>query len=460
MEFVSSNPTGPLHVGHGRHAVLGDVVSRLLKAIGFKCYNEYYINDDGRQMDILALSVWLRYLAACGELIPFPMHAYKGSYVIDIANAVKVKHQLSFYYHSEQLFEGLPQESDENELYIDVLIQRAKQVLAENYAVIFKFALNSILEDIRADLSDFGVNFDNWFSEREFVATNVVDTLLIGWREKNYIYENEGAIWFRSTLFGDEKDRVLIRSNGQKTYFVNDVTYHLSKFQREFDIAIDIFGADHHGYIPRMKAAMLASSIDPERLLYLLVQFVTLYRGGQQAQMSTRGGNFVTLRELREEVGNDAARFFYIMRKNEQHMDFDLDLAKSQSNENPVYYVQYAHARICSVFRQVAERGLVYDEAIGLAQLNLLSEDRERQLVTVLSTYPDMITQAALNYEPHQLTHYLRELAMAFHTYYNATTFLVENMNLRNARLTLIAATRQTLRNGFNLLGISAPESM
>lgn len=460
VEFVSSNPTGPLHVGHGRHAILGDVICRLLNTIGFKSYREYYVNDDGRQMDILALSVWLRYLLLCGEEFSFPEKIYQGEYVIDIAKEIYHLQGDKYYFSQEKIFADCPRLVDE-ERYIDALIERAKLLLGEEYYLfIFDHALTSILADIKADLSDFGVQFDRWFSERELVKSGIVTRLLETWREQNYLYEKEGAIWFAATLFGDEKDRVLVRSNGQKTYFINDVVYHLSKFERQFDLAIDIFGSDHHGYVPRMKAAMLASNNNPERLLYLLVQFVTLYRGGEQVQMSTRGGNFVTLRELREEVGNDAARFFYVMRKHEQHIDFDLDLAKSKSNDNPVYYVQYAYARICSIFKQAHERGIQYDEENALKQVILLTETHERVLLQVLSLYPETITQAALNYEPHQLTHYLRGLAMAFHTYYNATPILIEEKNLRDARLALITAVQYTLRNGFNILGISAPESM
>src|SRR5579885_3666268 len=338
--------------------------------------------------------------------------------------------------------------------------RRAKALLGDKYEPVFILGLDNVLADIRDDLAEFGVHYDNWFSERQFISTDVVDKLLDKLKESGHVYEQDNGLWFKSTEFGDEKDRVLVRSNGQRTYFANDVAYHLSKFERGFDIAIDIFGADHHGYVPRMKAAMEASGINPERLVHLLLQFVTLYRGGSQVQMSTRSGTFVTLRELREEVGNDAARFFYVMRKGEQHIDFDLDLAKAQSNENPVYYVQYAFARICSVFKQLAERNLSYDEANGLSHLSLLSQPHERQLLNTISRYPDMIVNAALHYEPHQLTNYLRDLAADFHAYYNSHQFLVEDTGLRNARLALVTATRQTLLNGFNLLGISAPESM
>jgi len=463
VEFVSSNPTGPLHVGHGRHAAFGSVVANLLDMVGFKIHREYYVNDAGRQMDILAVSIWLRYLAICGESIVFPANAYRGDYVMEIAKTVYEKYGTACQVAFDQVVKNLPSDEPQGgdkEIYIDAMIDYAKKVLGAQYQLIFEMGLERILADIRGDLADFGVQYDNWFSERQLVQQKAVDTMLEKLQQNGQIYEREGALWFSSTNFGDEKDRVLVRSNGQGTYFANDVAYHLNKFNRGFDIVIDIVGADHHGYIARMKASMKACGIDPERLIFLLVQFVTLYRGGKQAQMSTRGGNFVTLRELREEVGKDVARFFYVMRKCEQHMDFDLDLAKSQSNENPVYYIQYAYARISSVFKQLAERNLAFDEANGLEHVPLLRQSHERQLLNTLSQYPDVILNAALQYEPHLLTHYLRDLAADFHSYYNANQFLVEEAALRDARLVLVSAVRQTLINGFTLLGINAPENM
>ena len=463
MEFVSANPNGPLHVGHGRHAAYGAVVSNLLEAVGFVVFREYYVNDAGRQMDILTVSVWLRYLGLCGENITFPVNAYRGDYVIEIARHMKENHGTAFQVPAQQVFESLPKDEPEGgdkELYIDALIQRAKQMLGGKYRTVFDIGLEGILADISQDLAEFGVSFDNWFSERAFVATPVVDDMLEKLCATGHTYEREGALWFRSTDFGDEKDRVLVRTNGVRTYFANDVAYHLNKFERGFDVAIDVFGSDHHGYLARMKAAVAASGINPERLIYLLGQFVTLFRKGEQVQMSTRSGEFVTLRELRNEVGNDAARYFYVMRKYDNHIDFDLDLAKSKTNENPVYYVQYAHARICSVFSQLNDRQLAYDEANGLAHLALLTAEQERDLFTLLSRYPDIITNAAIGYEPHLLTTYLRELAAGFHAYYNAQQFIVDDKALRDARLALVTAVRQILVNGFNLLGITAPTTM
>lgn len=463
IEFLSSNPTGPLHVGHGRLAAFGTIVANLLQAVGFKPYKEYYVNDAGRQMDILTVSVWIRYLNFNDANIPFPVNGYRGEYVLDIAKKMKNEYQNHFQVASDLILSSLPADENEGgdkEIYIDALIARAKEILKDQYQILYDFSCQYILRDIQQDLAEFGVNYDQWFSERQFTKTGVVNVLLEKLKSSGHVYQRDHAWWFRSTDFGDEKDRVLVRSNGQYTYFANDVAYHLDKFERGFDIAIDIFGSDHHGYTPRMKGAIEASGINPERLITLLMQFVTLYRGQKQIQMSTRGGSFVTLRELRHEVGNDAARFFYVMRKAEQHMDFDLDLATSQSNENPLYYIEYAYARIASVFRQMEERHLSYNEINGFAQVHQLILDHERQLLNTLSHYPDIIVNAALLYEPHQLTTYLRELATDFHAYYNAHQFLVEDENIRDARLVLIKAVRQVLLNGLSLLGIKPPDSM
>lgn len=464
IEFVSSNPTGPLHVGHGRHAAYGAAIANLLETIGFSVHREYYVNDAGRQMDIVAVSVWLRYLEVCGETLVFPANAYKGNYVLDIAHQLQKKYDKSLRIAVSPLFQDLPLDEPaggDKEIYIDAIIARAKDQLGEAaYNQVLGFSLDSILTDIREDLAEFGVHFQQWFSEREFIQTDVVDRMIQQLRKADLAYEKEGALWFRATNFKDEKDRVLQRANGQRTYFANDLAYHINKFERGFDLAIDIFGSDHHGYVPRMKAGLEAAGCEPNKLTYLLLQFVTLYREGKQVQMSTRSGSFVTLRELREEVGNDAARFFYVMRKYEQHMDFDLDLAKSQSTENPVYYVQYAHARICSVFRQLVEKSLTFDQTDGLAHLDQLNQAHELQLLGTLSRYGQIIIGAATYYEPQMLTHYLRELANDFHAYYNAQQFLVMDATLRNARLTLVVAVRQVLVNGLHLLGVSTPESM
>ncbi len=472
VEFVSANPTGPLHVGHGRGAAFGATVANLLEAIGFRVHREYYVNDAGRQMNILAVSIWLRYLEHCGEQFRFPSNGYRGDYVRDIAARLYAEHDGAYVASAAQVFQDTPPDeirneagevvaSGDKEAHIDALIERARALLgAHHYRYIFELGLNTILDDIRDDLREFGVTYDEWYSELTLTERGAVNKTINRLRDTDYIYEQDGALWFRSSAFGDEKDRVVQRENGQTTYFASDIAYHLEKFERGFDRVIDVWGADHHGYIPRVKAALQALGENPDRLDVLLVQFAILYRNGERAQMSTRSGEFVTLCELRQEVGNDAARFFYVMRKSEQHLDFDLDLAKSQSKDNPVYYIQYAHARICSVMRQLHEKGLSHDPARGQAQMALLVEPHEEVLLVALSRYSEVVETAALHHEPHQLAHYLRDLANAFHTYYNEHRVLVSDDALRDARLNLSVATRQVIKNGLALLGVSAPEVM
>ena len=466
VEFVSANPTGPLHVGHGRGAAYGATVADLLAAAGFNVHREYYVNDAGRQMDILATSVWLRYLDLCGEELVFPANGYKGDYIWDIAATLHRDGGDTYRHAATEVFADIPADEPaggDKEQHIDALIERAKALLGEtNYRTVFDAGLNTILGDIRQDLEEFGVVYDEWYSERSLVENGKVDQAVEELKTSGHVYEKNGALWFRSTDYGDEKDRVVERDNGVKTYFASDIAYHMHKLERGFERVIDVWGADHHGYVPRVKAALTAmgDQEDADKLDVLLVQFAVLYRGGEKVQMSTRSGEFITLRELRDEVGNDAARFFYVLRKCEQHMDFDLDLAKSQSNDNPVYYIQYAHARVCSVMRQLAEKGLSYDQAAGLGYVDHLSEAHEQGLLAKMARYPEVVETAALAHEPHQIAHYLRELANEFHTYYNAHQFIVEEEHTRQARLTLINATRQVIANGLNLLGVSAPETM
>ena len=461
IEFVSSNPTGPLHVGHGRGAAYGASVSNLLETVGFFVHREYYVNDAGRQMDILATSVWLRYLQLHGEHFAFPTNGYKGDYVKNIAEKLTAQASKKFCRELNHVFANVPQDEviegqGDKEAHIDVLIFNAKTLLGTDYRIVFDLALNDILADIREDLKEYGVEYDRWFSERSLIDTGAVERALHVLREKHYAYEQEGAWWFKSTEFGDDKDRVLVRANGEKTYFANDIAYHLNKLECGFDKVIDVLGSDHHGYIPRMRAVMQALAGRADALVVPLLQFVTLYRGTEKVSMSTRSGEFITLRELREEIGNDAARFFYVMRKADQHMDFDLELAKSKSNDNPVYYIQYAYARVCSVFRQVDEKKIVWKQD----HLEQLVEPQERELMKALSRYPEVIEAAALNYDPHMLANYLRELAAIFHNYYNVHSFLVDDEPLRNARLTLISAVQQVILNGLTLLGVSAPDKM
>ncbi len=464
VEFVSANPTGPLHVGHGRGAAYGAAVADLLEAIGYKVHREYYVNDAGRQMDILATSVYLRYLDFSGVELTFPSNAYQGDYVQDFAATLHRTYGNDLSHPAETVMKDIPPDEPQGgdkEVHIDALINRTKELLGpEKYREVFDLGMNEVLNNIRQDLKELGIEYDEWFSERSLTESGAVDAAIERLQASNHIYEKNGALWFKSTEFEDEKDRVVVRDNGQKTYFASDIAYHANKLERGFERVIDIWGADHHGYIPRVRAALRAIGDDDSKLDVLLVQFASLYRNGEKVQMSTRSGSYVTLRELRQEVGNDATRFFYVMRKCEQHMDFDLDLAKSRSNENPVYYIQYAHARVCSVLQQMKEKGLKRDEQRGVDNLQLLNEPHEQGLMLKISRYAQVLENAATSHEPHQLVHFLRELANEFHTYYNAHQFLVDDEILRDARLSLIVATRQVIFNGLKLLGVSAPESM
>ncbi|MHB1942578.1 MAG: arginine--tRNA ligase [Acidiferrobacteraceae bacterium] len=464
LEFVSANPNGPLHVGHGRGAAFGDSLSRLLEAAGWHVHREYYVNDAGRQMDILTVSVWLRYLEQSGETVPFPANGYRGAYVRTVAQGLAQEYGSAFTAAARAITEDLPPDEPEGgdkEQYIDALIRRARALLGPvHYARIHRFGLRAMLADIREDLEEFGVVYDNWFSERSLIDGDAVARALSELEAKGHVYREQGALWFRATTFGDEKDRVLVRENGVPTYFASDIAYHLDKIARGFDLCLDVWGADHHGHVPRIMAALSALGRDPRRLEVLLVQFTVLYRGKERVAMSTRSGDFVTLRDLRAEVGKDAARFFYVLRKNEQHMDFDLELAKSQSNDNPVYYIQYAHARIRSVFRQFEERGLAVPGNLADIDLTPLREPEERALMLEIGRYPEVVTEAARKFEPHQVAYYLRELANTLHSDYNAHGILTAEPAIRDARLALIEAARVVMANGLALLGVSAPERM
>jgi len=463
VEFVSANPTGPLHVGHGRGAAYGASVSNLLAAAGYEVQREYYVNDAGRQMNILAASVWLRYLQQAGEAIVFPSNGYQGDYVNDIAKQLHQQAGVRLKHSAAAVMADLHADAPEGdkEKHIDDLIERAQNLLgADDYGVVFDAGLDSIRDDIKHDLHGFGVDFENWFSERSLDQGEQVERAIAKLQEQGNVYQDGGALWFRSTDFGDDKDRVVKRDNGQTTYFASDIAYHLNKFERGFDTVINVWGADHHGYITRVKAALQALGIDPARLVVKLVQFAILYRGQERVQMSTRSGSFVTLRELREEVGKDASRFFYVTRKAEQHMDFDLELAKSESKDNPVYYIQYAHARICTLIRKLAEKDMAWDQNQGLAQLDKLTETAEIDLMQQIERYPEVIANAASNHEPHQVAHYLKDLASNFHSYYNAHRMVIDDAELRNARMCLCMAARQVMANGLQLLGVDAPEQM
>lgn len=464
IEFVSANPTGPLHVGHGRGAAYGASLASILEAAGHRVEKEYYVNDDGRQMDILAVSVWLRYLELAGERVCFPDNAYQGDYVYEIAREVRSRHGDDLRHTGHEVSESLPADGDEGvdaELYIDALIARAKELLGEkDYQAVFAIALEAMLSDIRDDLDGFGVTFDRWYSERSLHESGALDQALATLKEKDWLETRNGAVWFKASELGDDKDRVVTRDNGRSTYFASDVAYLLDKLERCSGQSLYIFGADHHGYVPRLKAAAQGLGKDPDRLDFQLVQFAVLYRDGKKIQMSTRSGQFVTLRDLRDEVGKDAARYFYIMRSHEQHLDFDLDLAKSRANENPVFYIQYAYARIQSIFNKLDEAGQRHNQAIGEAAISQLVAEPEQILLRALGRYPEVIENAAKRRAPHILAHYLHEIAAQFHSWYNHAQFLVEDDDLRNARLNLAQATAHVLRNGLNLIGVSAPESM
>lgn len=484
VEFVSANPTSSLHVGHGRGAAFGMSVANLLEAVGYDVTREYYVNDAGRQMDILATSTYLRYLEINGKIIVFPTNAYKGDYVRDIAETLKNQHGDAYLHDFALIAKDVVDDakyvvnakgekellSGDKEAHIDGLIANSKALLGhDSYELFLNATLTGILADIKDDLNDFGVRYECWFSERSIDSE--IEPVLQVLDAKGYLYENDGNIWFRSTDFGDEKDRVVRRANGQTTYFASDIAYHKNKFDRGFDKVINVWGADHHGYVPRVKAALLALGIDADRLDVVLVQFVALWRGDEKVAMSSRSGDFVTLRDLRKEVGNDAARFYYVARKPEVHIDFDLELAKSQSKDNLVYYIQYAHARVCRVLEKLEASGLSVNDVIGAQQQELLVAPSEEELIKLLGAYPATLMRSATGYEPHILINYLKELAALFHGWYDGNRILPmsltsgntpsqSELDMMQARLRLSKAVRQVLANGLGLLGLSAPSSM
>ena len=463
VEFVSANPTGPLHVGHGRGAAYGATLGNLLKATGHDVYLEYYINDAGRQVDILGISIYLRYLELTGENVPFPSNGYKADYIGSVASALHAARGDALKRPASDLTRGVPADAPagDKEKHIDGLIENARRALgAQEFDFVVLFGRDALLADIRNDLDEYRVHYDRWYSERELNQSGAVDRAIDKLRASGHMYSKDGAEWFRSTDYGDDEDRVVIRANGEKTYFASDIAYHDDKRERGHDLLIDVWGADHHGYVTRVRGALMALGAPGDCFEVTLMQLVSLFRGGEKLSMGKREGNFVTLRDLRNEVGNDACRFFYLMRSHDQALDFDLELAKSRSTENPVYYVQYAHARVCSVMKELAARSYTHDAAGGAAHLALLGKHHEQAVITALSKYPETVEQAALNRAPHSLVHYLRDLANTLHTYYNAEKWIVEDSSLRNARLTLVIAVQQVIRNGLGILGVSAPESM
>ena len=459
VEYVSANPTGPLHVGHGRGAAYGATLVNLLKARGHQVEAEYYVNDAGRQMNILAVSVYLRYLETSGEDIVFPSAGYQGQYIAELGDTLhdNTGNSIAIAFH-DLVKDVTPDSETTKDAHIDGLIQNAKEALGDRWNLPFNLALHSILDDIQDDLSEFGANFDQWFSEKSLVTSGEIDQAIATLEDRGYLFEQDGALWFRSTDFGDDKDRVVRRDNGETTYFASDIAYIANKFSRGFDRIIYVWGADHHGYIVRIKAAAEALGFDPERLTIRLVQFAILYKEGERLQMSTRSGSFVTLRELRDDVGRDACRYFYVMRKADQHLDFDLSLATSQTKDNPVYYVQYAHARICRVLEGLNE--IPFDAARGLNHLTELTTQDELDLATAVGRFPEVVAKASDSLEAHLICYYLQELAADFHRWYNGTRLLVDDLQVRDARLALATAVQIVIRNGLDLLGVSAPRSM
>jgi arginyl-tRNA synthetase len=469
IEFVSSNPTGPLHVGHGRGAAFGASLANLLEFAGWRVDREYYVNDAGRQMDILTVSTWLRALSFMGVDLPFPPNGYQGDYVTQMAENLPEATRVGLFFDADTVLTHCPRLPDPSESlddqtrevriesHMDALIARAKVLLGERWFTLHSFVLREQLADCRQDLEEFGVVFDQWFSEQSLYDSGRVAQVVKSLDERGHLYRKAGALWFASTQFGDEKDRVVQRENGLYTYFASDIAYHDEKFSRGYTRIVNVWGADHHGYIPRVKAALTALGHDASKLDVPLVQFVSLFREGEKVQMSTRKGQFVTLRELRGETGRDAARFFYVLRKSDQHLDFDLSLATRQSSDNPVYYVQYAHARVHSLLRKWG-----HDPARLLdADLSRLGSEYETVLTQKLAEFPELIQNAALDYAPHSIAFYLKDLAAHFHSYYNAEVFVVkDNEALTEARLALALATARVIRSGLSLLGVNAPEQM
>jgi arginyl-tRNA synthetase len=459
LEYVSANPTGPLHVGHGRLAAYGASLANLLRATDHEVHEEYYVNDAGRQMDILTVSVWLRYAELLGEQLPFPENAYQGEYVTEIAQALHESQGDSLAADANAIVSVLENSEAGSEELLDLVIAQVRtQLGSDGFETVSSAALTSVLDDIKDDLDGFGVTPQNWYHERSLID-GAIERALKVLAEQNMLYTRDGATWFKARDFGDEKDRVVVRENGASTYFASDIAYHLEKRERGFDLLLDVLGADHHGYVARVRAGLEAMGEPVDCLEVRLVQFVALYRGREKVQMSTRSGEYVTLRKLRDEVGNDAARFFYVSRSNDQHLDFDLELAKTQSNDNPVYYIQYAHARVASMLRRMKAEGTSVEDP-GAGDLSMLAEEEERTLMIALSRYPEIVQLAAANRAPQHLVHYLRDTAAAFHAFYNSHRVLVDDLTLREARVALTLATQQVVRNGLSLLGVTAPDSM
>ena len=458
LEFVSSNPTGPLHVGHGRHAAFGDSLAKLLKKAGHLVETEYYINDAGRQIDILALSVLIEGVNLSGGKITPPKACYQGQYIKGIAKSINKKQLVSI--DNLSLTKIGTKDLDEDE-EIDVLVSAAKDSMGvDAFEKVTEVVCQHVLQTIKKDLSDFGVEYDHWFSEKNMIKASKINNVVKHLEATNSLVKKDGATWLKTTNYGDDKDRVIIREDGRSTYFASDIGYHADKKARGFDRLINILGSDHHGYITRLKAGLASMEYEPGDLEVILMQFVALFRGKEKIQMSTRSGNFVPMRDLYEEVGVDAARFFYVSRSHEQHLDFDLALATQQNNQNPVYYIQYANARICSVIQEIKNKGFKNNPALGKKNLGNLNNKHELELISLLQNYPDVISQAAEKRSVHQLSNYLKDLAQVFHSYYGVQKFVVSDDEIRNPMILLLQCVSIVIVDGLKILGVSAPKKM
>jgi len=465
LEYVSANPTGPLHVGHGRGAAYGSVLASLYMALGYDVVSEYYLNDAGRQMDILAFSVWFRYVELCGVGVAYPDKCYQGAYIIDIAKDLYAEHVDALYApyakNMPSMDFALNDSIEDEDQRLDAGIATCKDMASvEIYNLISRHTVNAIRGGIVSDLAAFRVEYDNWFSEKSLYSDGVIDKVFNSLLLKECLYVKDGAYWFAATNWGDEKDRVFKRSSGDYTYFAADLAYHWQKFQHGYNRIIDVFGADHHGYAPRLRAGLKALGLDTNDFEILLLQFANLFRSGQKVSMSTRSGEFVTLSQLYNEVGVDATRYFYSTCKPQQHMDFDLDVAKKKSMDNPVFYVQYAYARICGIFSKYEDSGFSWNQIVGLENLDLLSTEHEQKIMLLLAKYEEVVVASADSYSPHLLTGYLQELASCFHSYYNSVTFISNETNMCGARLLLLSIVSKVIRSGLSLLSVEYPEKM
>ena len=458
LEFVSSNPTGPLHVGHGRHAAYGDSLAKILRKAGHTVSCEYYINDSGRQIDILVLSVLLAFINNKESLLTVPADCYQGSYISSLTEVIPKQAIAEI---NKLSIPGLKVKEADEDREADALISIIKDSVGESiFEEVTASVIDKMIKIIKSDLSSFGVEFDHWFSEKTMINHSKIDMALKKLKTKKALFNKDGATWLNTTAYGDDKDRVVLRDDGRSTYFASDIAYHADKKERGFDKLINILGSDHHGYINRLKGGLASMDYNPEDLEIVLMQFVTLYRGKKKVQMSTRSGEFIPMKELYEEVGIDAARFIYVSRSYDQHLDFDLELAKEQSNLNPVYYIQYANARICSVMKEIEKKGYKNDHDLGIKNIGSLDSKHESELITMLQKYPDIIKTSAEQRAVNKLSNYLKDIAQLFHSYYGKQKFVIDEDETRNARVILLRSVSIVIKDGLSLLGVSAPSKM